>query len=90
MGCWISVKDRFPNEGDLILGLLDLNKPHLEKILHLNGRPFYPQRVLCYRKLIQGKGLLFLDSNFYSYEPTHWMPLPEPPKAEPENTSVYI
>ena len=80
MSEWISVKDRLPEEGDLILILLDDRKCCTDKILCLGGKYIFPQRVSRYARLQPSMNPMFLDDNYYSYNPTHWQPLPNPPE----------
>lgn len=73
---WIKCSERLPEEGQLVLCLLDFREPHIDKILILNGMPLYPQRVLRRARIGQNKELLFVDPEFMSYEPSHWAVLP--------------
>lgn len=82
MSEWVSVKEKKPEEGQLVLALLDNRKPNIDKMLHLNGQPVWPQRVLLFARLSPKMEVMFLCDRNYSYEPTHWMPLPLPPNKE--------
>jgi len=61
MSEWISVKERFPNEGDLVL-ISDAREDSPAVMVS-----FYIHKVGRWG---------FRDLEF---DPTHWMPLPEPP-----------
>lgn len=81
MSDWILVKDRLPEEGQLVLVLLDRRSCHKDKMLSLNGFLVWPQRVCLYDKLSKNTEPRFLDDRHgYSFDPSHWQPLPEFPK----------
>ena len=62
---WISVKDRLPEGGQVVLVIMPKGTVTLGGI----------------RKKTQTWDV-FLDVAIWTAEPTHWMPLPEPPKEE--------
>jgi hypothetical protein len=78
-GEWISIKDQLPQEGELVLILVDRRSPNIEKCLKLNGWPMWPQKIAHYGRISPNMDLMFIDQGHYSFSPTHWMPLPEPP-----------
>lgn len=69
---WISVGERLPEAGLVVLGLY---------IRHVLSGP-YKEIVMCYHR--QGEGWCVDRSEPKYQRPiiTHWMPLPNPPKAE--------
>lgn len=62
---WISVKERLPETGKVVLAAMPKGTVTLGGI----------------RKKTQAWDV-FLDMAICTAEPTHWMPLPEPPKEE--------
>lgn len=62
---WISVKDRLPEDGQVVLVIMPKGTVTLGGI----------------RKKTQTWDV-FLDMAIWTAEPTHWMPLPAPPKEE--------
>ena len=69
MSDWISVKDRVPEEGEYVLILEPIDKEILE----------YQERFNVAHWL---DGMGWIDWCADDVSPTHWMPLPEPPKPE--------
>lgn len=67
---WISVKDRYPNEGDNVLTLSD-GSIQIGFLYYDDGDP------------IDSSGITFRDhqDNYDIEYVTHWMPLPQPPKG---------
>ena len=70
---WIPVEERLPEEKTYVLILADTIAGKIEKVSFLykdsEGRN-------CWTAL-DGYG-----KNLFDWQPTHWMPLPEPPKEE--------
>ena len=64
---WISVKDRLPEIGTVVLGYAKQN-------------PFSAYEMMRVRNL--GNGFEMIRYHEYASSITHWMPLPEPPKEE--------
>lgn len=64
---WISVKDRVPEIGTVVLGYAKQN-------------PFSAYDVMRVRNL--GNGFEMIRYHEYASSVTHWMPLTEPPKEE--------
>ena len=64
---WISVKDRMPEIGTVVLGYAKQN-------------PFSAYDVMRVRNL--GNGFEMIRYHEYASSVTHWMPMPEPPKEE--------
>ena len=64
---WISVKDRLPEIGTVVLGYAKQN-------------PFSAYDVMRVRNL--GNGFEMIRYHEYASSITHWMPLPELPKEE--------
>ena len=64
---WISVKDRMPEIGTVVLGYAKQN-------------PFSAYDVMRVRNL--GNGFEMIRYHEYASSVTHWMPLTEPPKEE--------
>lgn len=64
---WISVKDRLPEIGTVVLGYAKQN-------------PFSAYDVMRVRNL--GNGFEMIRYHEYASSITHWMPLPEMPKEE--------
>ena len=64
---WISVKDRMPEIGTVVLGYAKQN-------------PFSAYEVMHVRNL--GNGFEMIRYHEYASSVTHWMPLTEPPKEE--------
>lgn len=64
---WISVKDRLPEENEIVVGWCKDN-------------PFssYTFEIVSWN----GKGWVFVYAQRYVTNVTHWMPLPKPPKGE--------
>ena len=60
---WISVKERLPEEGEVVLVF--------------GGRSIY---TAIYGWRCGWYGWHKLNSKYHNCNPTHWMPLPEPPK----------
>jgi hypothetical protein len=71
---WISVEDRLPDTSDNVLAILDGERCCMSYFdFPINGQPF---NVWGY--VYDGlNGDAIYD---YDYTPTHWQPLPEPPK----------
>lgn len=67
MSEWISVKERLPEDGQVVLVIMPKGTVTLGEI----------------RKKTQTWDV-FLDMAIWTAEPTHWMPLPEPPKDAKE------
>lgn len=71
---WISVKDRLPKQGELVLcynirrSIVEHNKPFIGK--YIGGS--YSEEVYAF---------VNIDRNMATGT-THWMPLPKPPKGE--------
>lgn len=61
MSEWISVTDRMPDDGTIV-------------IVYEPGHDTY------YAWFCAEDGGLFRDDQGFSWHPSHWMPLPEPPK----------
>ena len=82
MNNWISVKDKLPTESDgTVLVCMPDVWPYNDKELFVNAKHDRRVRVAHYSEF----------SNDWTYEmggknkefrPTHWMPMPEPPKGE--------
>lgn len=64
---WISVKDRMPEIGTVVLGYAKHN-------------PFSAYEVMLVRNL--GNGFEMIRYQEYAARITHWMPMPEPPKED--------
>ena len=64
---WISVKDRMPEIGTVVLGYAKHN-------------PFSAYDVMRVKNL--GNGFEMIRYHLYASSVTHWMPLPEIPKEE--------
>lgn len=64
---WISVEDRLPEIGTVVLGYAKHN-------------PFSAYEVMLVRNL--GNGFEMIRYHEYATSITHWMPLPEPPKED--------
>lgn len=72
MNEWISVKDRLPEDGELVLVIAD-------------GEYENTKLVGAYQLADYSEGEGFILSEFPFAENitvSHWMPLPEPPKGE--------
>ncbi len=80
MSEWISVKDRLPLVGQLVLIFLHDRPCFKNKMLTLDGFLIWSQRVALYDRLNDKMPLMFLDESRRSFEITYWMPLPEPPE----------
>lgn len=73
MSEWISIKDKWPNEGERVLFYCDEREQfagrfHVGKFtpfVYKDGESPFPE---------------FSMPGFGGILPTHWMPLPEPPK----------
>lgn len=70
MNNWISVKDKMPNEGEIVMtyGSGAANTQFCQAYYRANG--FWQELDEC--------------GDFLDDSPTHWMPLPEPPRADNE------
>jgi hypothetical protein len=64
MAEWISVKERMPKEDEVVLVF--------------GGRSIYT--AYYGENRYGGIGWHKLNSKYHNCNPTHWMPLPEPPK----------
>lgn len=65
---WISVDDRLPNDGEVVLCWAENGKNQTKNLLK--------QVTYVQNKWIYGTYSTFIDGV------THWMPLPEPPKEQ--------
>lgn len=77
MSEWISVKDRLPEENQIVLTSCEQGKMFLLRKVSeefLGGTLFW--KYCC------GYDKDLVDGESYCYEITHWMPLPAPPKEE--------
>ena len=63
---WVSVKDRLPEDGEIVL------------VCGSRGGVY----TAVLNKPGQYKGWHKLNSKSHYCDPTHWMPLPQPPKGE--------
>ena len=63
---WISVKDRLPEDGEIVL------------VCGSRGGVY----TAVFNKPGQYRGWHKLNSKSHYCDPTHWMPLPQPPKGE--------
>ena len=68
MGEWISVKDRLPENGQEVLAWFP-------------GDPEHYFGAKARISVFFSRNKLFIG-NDYRGNPTHWMPLPDPPKEE--------
>jgi hypothetical protein len=73
MDNWISVKDRLPKQNELVL-CYNIQRPKREPFIgrYLGGS--YSETVYAFLSVHRG----------CSVGTTHWQPLPEPPKDNPE------
>lgn len=71
---WISIQDKLPDENAYVLCFFN------SKELIINGIYIFPQLVLRFARLSEKMEPMFLNSVNYSFQPFHWMPLPNPPK----------
>ena len=74
---WISVKERLPEEGQIVLTSCEQGKMFL---LRKVSEEFLGSTLLW--KYCCGYDKDLVDGESYCYEITHWMPLPEAPKEE--------
>ena len=74
---WVSVKERMPEEGQIVLTSCEQGKMFL---LRKVSEEFLGGTLLW--KYCCGYDKDLVDGESYSYEITHWMPLPEAPKEE--------
>ncbi len=65
---WISVKEKFPDEGVYVL-VWDGN-------LNLDNQPFY--EIAAYRTF--NNGSFFISGPYCLHRVSHWMPLPNKPE----------
>ena len=70
---WISVKERLPEEKTYVLILSDTIAGKMEKVSFLYKDS---ESRNCWAALDE------YGKNLFDWQPTHWMPLPEPPKGE--------
>lgn len=81
---WISVKNRLPEEGSIVVTYsLDVAL-HCRNVAYFNGRKFIPtpSGVMSTHEDIATEfdaELYAIEVEYKSY-PTHWMILPKPPK----------
>ena len=67
MSEWVSVKDRLPEDAQLVLFRLR-QRAKTEKGIHLAGCQTFETEYCC---------------DFYDYDDvSHWMPLPQPPESD--------
>ena len=66
---WISVKDRLPEEEEMVLIYTKTN---------ITNYGTYTKRYGAYRK----EGFICQDGFMWLNTASHWMPLPQPPKGE--------
>lgn len=67
MNEWISVKDRLPKAG--------------ERVIATDGVMVGEVYMDSLRRVYRNGGMCTWESTF-GHHPTHWMPLPKPPKEE--------
>jgi hypothetical protein len=74
MAEWISVKDRLPEEGKpvLISDGKDGTAAKMQFFYHVITK----EKITSWEPHCAYHGEAWID-----FEPTHWMPLPEPPKS---------
>lgn len=78
---WISVKENFPDENDLVLitcgsYIYIAEFFNLKKLSHIDKNP----RIIKNQFIIDNDKYIFMCNEKYPMEVTHWMELPEPPK----------
>lgn len=72
---WISVDDRLPESGDVVL------------VYDVDGGSVTNDKTECYKKCRFKKGKFWIEEEYDSWEidgTTHWQALPNPPKGETE------
>ena len=77
MSEWIKCSERMPEDGDIVICVgFVFNKPE-------NGQwvqPCIPEDGTFYAICSDSDGEFCADFDIEMHPPTHWMPLPEPPK----------
>ena len=84
VGGWISVKDRLPEKQIPVLVHIKPYSDNEEDYIEHVGMAYYTHSA-------NGGFWAGTDGNMYGaigiiHEPTHWMPLPEPPKEDDDET----
>lgn len=80
---WISVKDRLPEVGELVCGYMKSTGPMIWEYFQYEGEP---EPTWTLNSFDGNDGVdTFTDDGL---EPTHWMPLPAPPKADTEKADA--
>ena len=70
-GEWVSVEDRLPKTGEKVLGI------------NSDGE-FFLATYIEHKISPSARGYNTWASNMWNGKPTHWMPLPQPPKMKGE------
>lgn len=78
---WISVKDRLPERTEPLIGYNDEN---VREVMIANFEAtvlaYHPEIGICKARLQKFGWSEVSSISVRSFEPTHWMPLPEPPQ----------
>lgn len=73
---WISVNERLPKKGEVVLG-------YLERSIYRMNYPHTEPMVFVFIDTL-GKWKRAYGADTVDYDVTHWMPLPEPPEKNNE------
>lgn len=78
---WIKTKDDLPKQGEFVTIFTPFTPERILESIE-NEETLDPQNQVCHACFIDGSFIGSTVNKIYVFEPTHWQPLPTPPKTE--------